>query len=119
MLITLHPACIVYELWLIYLSLCTFSLYKKLENESKRGITTSIELYQLPTTDPIVGDPNYLMTQNIPQTQPGGYFQPQTYPQVPAYQKPQANQQPQENSKLAERKKVPSYNSVPSTSRYE
>ena len=111
---------ILYNIQMIYLSVCIYSLYMKIKNENENATNLSVT-YEL-----AVG-PNYPMIQNVSQAQPGGYQQPQGYSQVPAYQQPQpyqqsqAYQQPlnyQENSKLAEANQLPSYNSVvPSASK--
>ena len=112
---------------MIYLSLCTYSLYMKIKNENENATNLSAT-YQLN----VVGT-NYPMMQNVPQLQqangyaqvptnqnpqmymqPQGYPQqqqyPQAYPQGPAYQHPQAQQQPptyHETSKYDEANQLP------------
>lgn len=71
----------------IYYSVCTFSLYKKLEMESINGVGQ----YQLTTITTAYQQPQVIGYQ---QPQMIGYQQPQVqapfeYPQVPDYQKPQ------------------------------
>ena len=98
---------ILYNLQMIYLSLCTYSLYMKIknENENATNVSATYQLNVVGTNYPMMqnvpqhqGDPNYPMMQNVPQLQQAhGYAQqqyPQAYPQVSAYQQPQADQQP-------------------------
>ena len=118
---------IIYNIQMIYLSLCTYSLYMKIKNENENATNLSAT-YQLN----VVGT-NYPMMQNVPQLQhangyaqvptnqnpqmymqPQGYPQqqqyPQAYPQGPAYQHPQAQQQPptyHETSKYDEANQLP------------
>ena len=117
---TLNLFWCAYDIWLVYLSVCTYSLYLKIKKENENTPNFGVG-YQLP----IVG-PNQPMIHNVPQlqqahgyaqvpTQPQMYMQnqaypqqqqfPQAYPQVPAYQQPQAEPQPptyHETSKFVE-----------------
>ncbi|CAO1405086.1 unnamed protein product [Diamesa serratosioi] len=82
---------VVFDIIWIYLSVCTFSLYKKLENESKQrtGLGAQYELSNVGIA------PNYQPQGPVVYTQVPGYQQPQIgYPQVPAYQQPQLEQVP-------------------------
>ena len=81
---------VVFVLFMIYLSVCTFSLYIKLKMESKQR--TGVEQYQL--TSMIIA-PNQQLQVSTGYPQVLTNQQPQAqglieYPQAPAYQNPQA-----------------------------
>ena len=75
----------------IYLSICTYSLYKKLESESNAPALFNVAVYN---TAPI-------HCQQINASS--------EYPQVPAYQPPVSFQR---DPKFAEANELPSYDSV-------
>ena len=90
---------ILYNLQMIYLSLCTYSLYMKIknENENATNVSATYQLNVVGTNYPMMqnvpqhqGDPNYPMMQNVPQLQ-----QANGYAQVPTNQNPQMYMQPQ------------------------
>lgn len=78
----------------IYLSICTYSLYKKLESESNVPALFNVSVYN---TAPI-----HVQQVNVSSQ----------YPQVPAYQPPVSFQR---DSKFAEENELPSYDSVVSS----